>query len=330
MLISLITPNYNRVKLLEAAWQSLERQTLKSFEWIIVDNGSDKESLELLERIKKEASFRVVLLNEVKRGPSACRNTGLKVSSGDYIAYMDNDDALLPDTIAAWASSAGKFDIGVVENILHVYAVPYGSVVLAKDYSRYAADVRNLKYADFCTDVSFAQCVFKKSLVEKTGGWDEESTFREDIWFMLKICEMSPSVCFSSNGGYIYRKNSHYADRALDERAVKSALRFYDNLDKICLPDCCDAEALKRYIALEARSMWMKISLIYPDLGIRFKEYAQQRGVACGESVIKRKLVRIAKYPFRRFFIFTVLYYALRGGGCIRFSRDDFMFGVTR
>ncbi|MCL2311643.1 MAG: glycosyltransferase [Firmicutes bacterium] len=93
--ISLVIPVYNVEKYLQRALESVENQTFKNFEAIIVNDGSTDNSLEIIKKfIKRNTNF--ILIDQKNKGLSGARNKGIKASSGRYIAFMDSDDFIEP------------------------------------------------------------------------------------------------------------------------------------------------------------------------------------------------------------------------------------------
>ena len=89
-LVSIITPCYNSEKYLKATFNSIQNQTYQNWEWIIVDDCSTDDSIEL---IKSFGEDRIKLLaNEVNSGASLSRNKALKSANGIYITFIDSDD----------------------------------------------------------------------------------------------------------------------------------------------------------------------------------------------------------------------------------------------
>mgnify|MGYP004701132369 CR=1 FL=1 len=98
-LVSLIIPVYNVEGYLRKALESVEKQTFKNFETIIVNDGSTDASLNIInEFVEKNPNFHVI--SQKNSGLSAARNTGLNASRGEYIAFMDSDDYINPDFIS--------------------------------------------------------------------------------------------------------------------------------------------------------------------------------------------------------------------------------------
>ena len=94
--ISVIIPNYNYARYLDQAIQSVLDQTYDNLELIVVNNGSSDNSLKVLEKYEN----RIRLINQSNLGQSGARNSGLVVSSGEFIAFLDADDFWEPTKLA--------------------------------------------------------------------------------------------------------------------------------------------------------------------------------------------------------------------------------------
>lgn len=98
-LITIVMTHYNRHKLLQQAIESLEKQTFKDYEVILVDDGStDPEAIKFLSDLSwvwwQERAWKV--LREPNRYLGAARNTGARLARGKYILFMDDDDIAKP------------------------------------------------------------------------------------------------------------------------------------------------------------------------------------------------------------------------------------------
>lgn len=94
-LISVVLPVYNGEKYIAEAIDSILKQTYTNFELIIIDDGSTDNSLELIEKYKKQDS-RIIIISRENRGLIATLNQGIEKAKGKYIARMDQDDISLP------------------------------------------------------------------------------------------------------------------------------------------------------------------------------------------------------------------------------------------
>lgn len=95
--VSIIVPTYNRAAYLPRALDSVEAQTFKDWELLLVDDGSTDATAQVIEPYAKRWGDRFVYLKQEKnRGASGARNIGIDHSRGRYIAFLDSDDEFRP------------------------------------------------------------------------------------------------------------------------------------------------------------------------------------------------------------------------------------------
>ena len=92
-MISVIIPSYNRATFLERAMTSVLDQSLRDLELIIVDDGSEDQTREIVRLFKDK---RLYYYYQKNKGVSAARNFGISKASGQYLALLDSDDYWLP------------------------------------------------------------------------------------------------------------------------------------------------------------------------------------------------------------------------------------------
>ncbi len=95
-LVSVIMPVYNSEKYLPEAIESILNQSLKDFEFIIVDDCSTDSSTQIIERYAMADSRIRVLRNDRNLNIAESRNRGIEIAAGKYIATMDSDDRAFP------------------------------------------------------------------------------------------------------------------------------------------------------------------------------------------------------------------------------------------
>ncbi len=96
-LVSVIIPTYNRANLIGRAIQSVLDQTYQNIEIIVVDDASNDNTEEIV--TKSHSKDIVYLRHDCTKGGGAARNTGIIASSGQYIAFLDDDDEWLNDKL---------------------------------------------------------------------------------------------------------------------------------------------------------------------------------------------------------------------------------------
>ena len=183
-LVSVIMPVHNRISTVKDAVDSVLGQTYTNIELIVVDDGSDDGSKELLEGLSDD---RIVLLhNESCKGVSAARNMGLKAANGKYIAYLDSDNLWDPRYLAAMvgafielpdADALYSGQLLFKEDISNPFAVRFGS------FNRSLLTNRN--YIDinvFC---------HTHELYNRIGGFDETLKRLVDYDLIMRMADKS-------------------------------------------------------------------------------------------------------------------------------------------
>jgi len=113
-LLTVIVPVYRVEKYLDRCLDSLAVQTYKNIEIILVDDGSPDRCPEICEkRAVEDSRFRCI--HKENAGLSAARNTGLEYAHGDYIAFIDSDDWVEPETYETAIDEAEKTGAEVVQ-----------------------------------------------------------------------------------------------------------------------------------------------------------------------------------------------------------------------
>lgn len=101
---SIIVPVYQAEDTLGRCIQSVLTQKFGDFELILVDDGSRDNSGTLCDTLAR-ADGRLLVIHQQNAGVSAARNTGIRVARGEYLLFLDSDDALLPNALATYADA---------------------------------------------------------------------------------------------------------------------------------------------------------------------------------------------------------------------------------
>lgn len=99
-MITILTPTYNRAYILHKAYESLVRQTSHDFEWIIIDDGSNDNTEELvLSWVAEQHQFPIIFSKQENGGKHRAVNNGVKLAKSDYVLILDSDDYLTNDAV---------------------------------------------------------------------------------------------------------------------------------------------------------------------------------------------------------------------------------------
>lgn len=93
--VSVIIPMYNAEPYIRQCIQSIIRQTYSEWEILVIDDGSTDQSLKICEELKQKDN-RIQIFTQENKGVSIARNRGLEASSGEYVFFLDSDDAIHP------------------------------------------------------------------------------------------------------------------------------------------------------------------------------------------------------------------------------------------
>lgn len=168
-LVSVIVPTYNSAQLLELCLGSINQQTYKNIELIVVDNNSADNTKEIAKRYTG---------NVFNRGPerSAQVNYGVQKAKGEYIYKVDSDFILEPEVVQQCVAGAAKgYDAVVVHNS------PDTRV-------SWIAKIRKFEVDMYKYDITHSSARFvRKDVYQAVGGFNEKITAGEDYDFQNKL-----------------------------------------------------------------------------------------------------------------------------------------------
>lgn len=108
MYFTVFTPTYNRAYILGQAYESLVHQTFQDFRWLIVDDGSQDHTEELVGTWKKEGLLDIVYIKQENMGRFGAYNNAIPYFEGELLAFLDSDDRLKENALEelrnAWES----------------------------------------------------------------------------------------------------------------------------------------------------------------------------------------------------------------------------------
>lgn len=118
-LLSIVTPTYNRAKLLEETYRSLRKQTNKYFEWIIIDDGSTDDTEKIVKKFFEDINdFKIIYSKKKNGGKHTALNESHKFIHGDYVLILDSDDILTEDAVEqvfkGWNKYRNDSNIGII------------------------------------------------------------------------------------------------------------------------------------------------------------------------------------------------------------------------
>jgi glycosyltransferase involved in cell wall biosynthesis len=98
-LFTVFTPSFNRMGTLPRVYQSLQRQTCRDFEWLIVDDGSTDGTKALITQWQAESNFPIRYIFQENQGKPAAFNHGVREARGQLLLTLDSDDECVPEAL---------------------------------------------------------------------------------------------------------------------------------------------------------------------------------------------------------------------------------------
>lgn len=254
--ISIIVPVYNVEENIDSCIKSIINQTYKNLEVLLIDDGSTDSSGMVCDEYAKKDN-RIKVIHKTNEGVSATRNLGIKISTGDFIAFIDSDDLL---------------ENNYCETLYNVISMTKSDVAVCaykvlKDKNRIIYDMTNetnLKQNEIV--VYENKDIIKEILKQKTIKnfiWNklykksflcefEQGVHYEDIMFSINVLEKTNRVAYINKSCYNYCKRSNSITATISEQNLNNFGKAIDeryNKIKEKYPELADYNV---YALLEA------------------------------------------------------------------------------
>src|SRR5919199_6245537 len=182
-LISVIIPAYNAEKTIKQTIESVLNQTFSDFEIIVINDGSEDSTLDIVSSIPDP---RIQVFSYPNAGPQKSRNRGWGNASGEYVSFLDADDLWTPDKLEAQLKALQENQKAAVAYSWTDYIDESSQLLKRGGYMTVNGDVfPQLLLIDFIANGS-NPLIRRQALIE-VGGFDESLTAAEDwdMWLRL-------------------------------------------------------------------------------------------------------------------------------------------------
>lgn len=98
-MITVLTPTFNRGGRLQSLWDSLQKQTVKEFEWLVVDDGSTDGTKNLITQLQEKSDFPIRYIYKNNGGKHTALNVGIQTICSELIFIVDSDDCVTDDAV---------------------------------------------------------------------------------------------------------------------------------------------------------------------------------------------------------------------------------------
>lgn len=208
--ISVVIPVYNAEEWLDRCLCSVLSQRFMSYEVILVDDGSTDSSPLICDRYSSTDSlFRTI--HKKNGGVSSARNAGMNMSKGEYVMFLDSDDALFPDAMESLASVADGADFVMGGYRVFISGIPDREVIPSRR-RRYDGDEMAMFFDDNIRrncetlDAPWAKMFRRKSIGDLQ--FCESLSYAEDKLFVFSFLASAQSASVCSKPVYAYHLRS--------------------------------------------------------------------------------------------------------------------------
>lgn len=228
-LVSVIIPIYNVDKFLFDSIDSVCKQSYKSLEIILVNDGSTDNSPQICDELAKNDE-RIIVLHKENGGLSSARNAGINIAKGDYIFFLDGDDFIEKETIKILVDRINSnMKIGIVSAPCFLSYKDGKCNIFRDEWNIRSIRIINyesLFLKSLLQEICFSACckLYKKKLFEnlrfREGKRNEDTLFMFDISHVME--DMQLNMLEIPNKLYYYRVN-----QGSITRDISHPLQFY-------------------------------------------------------------------------------------------------------
>ena len=229
--VSVIIPTYNRSWCIERAVNSVLTQSFRDFDLWIIDDESTDETSELIRRIAAEEHTLPVHYRRINhQGVSAARNTGVRLSSGRYLAFLDSDDEWMKEKLALQVPLLDEHPDAALVHAREQWIRNGKRVNIPKAYEKSAGWVY-LQCLPLCM-IGPSTVVIRREVFDEAGGFDESFPACEDYDLWLKITSRRPVVLCDEELIVKYGGHNQLSTQVpvLDSWRIKALCRSLEDL----------------------------------------------------------------------------------------------------
>jgi glycosyltransferase involved in cell wall biosynthesis len=262
---SVIIPTFNRARYLAQAIHSVLAQEEKSYEIIVINDGSDDNTAEVAETFRDRITYQF----QSNKGVSAARNAGIRLASGEWVAFLDSDDEWDNHYLATHWRLIKKYP-GIVGSVTNSVAVALDGQVTDNFGERnllpnFGASSEILLEAPFGPVVfhhltTLQSCAFRREVLLKTRLFDESLTIAEDLDLVAQMALEGPFILYKQIGARIIRRQENMQNLSAQffQAGVNTRLswaRVYGRFLRAGKLSALEASVLRREYASNQRAL---------------------------------------------------------------------------
>lgn len=227
--VSVLMACHNAERFVAASIESVLRQTLTEYELIIVDDGSNDRSPQI---VAQYVTDNVTLLQQPNLGAASARNAAFRHSRGEYVIFLDADDLIAPSHLLALLECAARHPGCIALSrwdrfINDPQEATFPHRVTEGDF--HGADWLELDWRDAQPMTQSAMLLLPRKLIEQHGLWNEELSLDDDFEFFARMIANSAGIRFAADAALYYR--SAIPGSLSNRRTASAARSAFKSLD---------------------------------------------------------------------------------------------------
>lgn len=236
-IISIILTNYNQFHCIHKSIRSIQNQSIKNLEIIIIDDYSSDNSTEIIKNYQKEDKRIILIAHKTNKGKIKSRSDGIKIAKGKFITILDGDDALIHKDIlknSLYIASLGNLDVVEFKMMTFIrgklnkwenqynmstYNIIYQPELRTKFFSLTPYII--LENRSICAKIIKNKIL--KKVIKRIGQKYTEDYFitYEDTIMVITLFQIANSYYYMKEEGYYYSKDDKIKNPELNEKIIK-------------------------------------------------------------------------------------------------------------
>ena len=238
--VSVIIPTYNSARFLAESIQSVLHQTFTDFELLVIDDGSTDDTRQVVAQF--EGDLRASYFHQENRGGAAARNTGIKHSSGRFVAFLDADDLWFPGKLQSQVAVLREnSEVSVVHTALVLLQIDNQDREVSRRIHRRPTFRERTLYEELLYEMvitgSASSVIVRRDALDQVGPFDE----------LIRISDYDMWQRLAEHHNFYYLDESlvcirkHLANMSNDlEMMVENHLRYFQKLSREIPPQYRD------------------------------------------------------------------------------------------
>ena len=271
--ITVISPVYNGKKYIKNFIKSINNQTFKDFDLLLINDGSNDDTYNVAKSELKKTKLNYKIINKKNGGQSSARNLGIQKSTGEWIVMLDSDDTIQKDYLKNLYNMASKNNCDVA--ICDINRVNENNIFEeSNDNLEYEIKSGKETFCDFIKhkiEIGPVSLLIRKQHLQNLNlKFDENSSYSEEFIFICSLLHDTQNVIHLKQRLYNYCLRSGSVSTGANTQKilngyneiVKSNIKYYN----------CECDACKVYNEF-AMPRWILATARFTSKNLKYKDW---------------------------------------------------------